>query len=475
MIIVDKHLEIRQKENNPIRIGLIGAGAMGQGLVNQIMRYTQGMIISAVANRTLQKAIDAYDNAGYTSKVCHNLQSLQDCISAGDLAVTQNAELLCEVKGLDILVECTGTINFAAEIVLKAIQNKKHVLLFNAELDASIGPILKVYADKAGVMLSGCEGDQPGAIMNLYRYVKGLGLTPLLYGNIKGLQDFYRNPTTQADFAATWQLTPQLATEAADGTKISFEQACVANAIGVGIAKRGMLGYNYTGHIDDMTSMYDVEELQRLGGIVDYVVGPKPGPGVFVFATTDDPMTKHYLKYMKLGEGPLYSFYTPYHLMYMEISFSIARMVLFNDIVMEPLNKPMVEVITLAKTPLTRGKVLDGIGGYDIYGQCENAVVARKENLLPIGLAEGAILSRDVPIDHAFSFDDVELPEENLAVRLFKEQTKMFFPRLMSNLLLMPLFLIYCLVNYLKTFSKNILHIYQEVDEMILLTALLNH
>jgi predicted homoserine dehydrogenase-like protein len=454
VIIIDKYLEKRQKENKPIRIGLIGAGAMGQGLVNQIMRYTQGMTISAVANRTLEKAITAYENAGYTAKVCHNLQSLQDCISAGDLAVTQNAELLCEVKDLDILVECTGTINFAAEIVLKAIQNKKHVLLFNAELDATIGPILKVYADKAGVMLSGCEGDQPGAILNLYRYVKSLGLIPLVYGNIKGLQDFYRNPSTQAGFAAAWQLTPQLATEAADGTKISFEQASVANAIGAGIAKRGMLGYHHTGHIDDMTSMFDVEELKRLGGIVDYVVGPKPGPGVFVFATTDDPITKHYLKYMKLGEGPLYSFYTPYHLMYMEISFSIARMILFNDTIMEPLGKPIVEVITLAKTPLLKGKKLDGIGGYDVYGQCENASSAREENLLPIGLAQGAVVKQDLPRDHALCFDDVELPQETLALQLFKEQTKMFFP-LVKNFLFALFLFIYSIDESFESFINQ--------------------
>ena len=175
-------------------------------------------------------------------------------------------------------MECTGTIHYAASLILKAIENKRDVLLFNPEVDATIGPILKVYADAAGVMLSGCEGDQPGVIMNLYRFVKGLGLTPLICGNIKGLQDFYRNPTTQAGFAARWGLTPEMVTSFADGTKISMEQACVANATGMGVAKRGMLGYTHDGHIDDMVTMYDIDELKRLGGIVDYVVGPKPTP-----------------------------------------------------------------------------------------------------------------------------------------------------------------------------------------------------
>lgn len=426
MIIIDKYLQERACNNNPIKVGLWGAGEMAKGMVNQIMRYTPGMTVSVIANRTVRKAFEAYEYTGNEATLCSDLTTLQQCIDEGKLAVTQNAELLCEVEGLDILVECTGTIHYATNLILKAIQNKKHVLLFNPEVDATIGPILKAYADKAGVMLSGADGDQPGVIMNLYRFVKNLGLTPLICGNIKGLQDFYRNPTTQASFAARWQLTPEMVTSFADGTKISFEQACVANATGMTVAKRGMLGYHHNGHIDDMVGMYDVEQLKQLGGIVDYVVGPKPGPGVFVFATTDDPKTKHYLEYGKLGEGPLYSFYTPYHLIYFEIPFSIARMVLFNDIIMAPLGGPVVEVITLAKTELKKGKKLDGLGGYDTYGQCENTPIVRAENLLPIGLAEGAILKRDVPRDHPITFDDVEIQEDLLVYQLYREQMETF-------------------------------------------------
>jgi predicted homoserine dehydrogenase-like protein len=430
VIIVDKYLEEREREHRPIRVGLWGAGEMAKGMVNQVMRFTPGMEVAAIANRTLSKAHEAYEYTGHTAEECSDLDSLQTCISRGGFAVTENAELLCEANGLDLLVECTGTIHYAAALIMKAIENGRDVLLFNPEVDATIGPILKAYADEAGVMLSGCEGDQPGVIMNLYRFVKGLGLTPLICGNIKGLQDFYRNPTTQESFAARWGLTPEMVTSFADGTKISMEQACVANATGMGVARRGMLGYNHSGHIDDMVTMYDVDELRKLGGIVDYVVGPKPSPGVFVFATTDDPKTKHYLEYGKLGTGPLYSFYTPYHLIYAEIPSSVARMVLFRDNIMAPIGPPVVEVITLAKTPLEKGKVLDGLGGYDTYGQCENAITARTENLLPIGLAEGARVLRDVPRDYALTFDDVELPADNLVQRLYREQTTRFFPDL---------------------------------------------
>lgn len=433
MIIVDQYLQKRQQEGRPIRVGLWGAGEMAKGMVNQIMRYTPGMEVAVIANRTLQKALEAYEYTGTEARICNDLAALQQSISDGGFAVTEHAELLCEVDGLDLLVECTGTIHYSANLIFKAIQHKKHVLMFNPEVDALIGPILKQYADRAGVMLSGADGDQPGVIMNLYRFVKSLGLTPLICGNIKGLQDFYRTPETQASFAARWNLTPEMVTQFADGTKISIEQACVANATGMGVAKRGMIGLNYQGHIDDMTTMYDVEELKRLGGIVDYVVGPKPGPGVFVFATTDDLKTKHYLNYGKLGEGPLYSFYTPYHLIYFEIPMSIARMVLFNDIIMAPIAGPVVEVVTFAKRPLQAGQKLDGLGGFDTYGQCENASVCREQNLLPVGLAEGCVVKHDLPRDHVLTFDDVIMPEDNLVQRLYREQTAMFFPELQQR------------------------------------------
>jgi predicted homoserine dehydrogenase-like protein len=298
----------------------------------------------------------------------------------------------------------------------------------NAELDGTIGPILKVYADRAGVILSACDGDQPGVEINLYRFVKSIGLTPLLCGNIKGLQDPYRNPTTQEGFAKKWGQQAHMVTSFADGSKISFEQAIVANATGMKVAKRGMLGYDFKGHVDEMTGMYDVDQLKELGGIVDYVVGTKPGPGVFVFGTHDDPKQQHYLNLYKLGEGPLYSFYTPYHLCHFEVPLSVARVVLFRDAVMTPIAGPVVDVITVAKIDLKAGETLDGIGYYMTYGQCENSTVVHAENLLPMGLAEGCRLKRDLSKDQAITYDDVELPPDRLSDKLRAEQNAYFAP-----------------------------------------------
>lgn len=427
MIIVDTALKARAEAGNPVRVGMIGSGFMGRGIANQIINSVPGMELVAVFSRRLDGAKRAYLEAGVEEiQAVNTVADLEDATSQGRAAVTEDASLLCKAENIDALVEVTGTIEFGARITMEAIANRKHIILMNAELDGTIGPILKTYADKSGVVISNCDGDQPGVEMNLYRYVKSIGFTPLLCGNIKGLQDRYRNPTTQKSFAERWKQAPYMVTSFADGTKISFEQAVVANATGMKVAQRGMLGYDFRGHVDDMTHLYDVDQLKSLGGIVDYVVGAQPAAGVFVYATNEDPKHQHYLNYYKRGEGPLYSFYTPYHICHFEVPLSLARAVLFHDPVMAPLGKPMVDVVASAKIDLKAGETLDGIGYYMTYGQCENADVAQAENLLPMGLAEGCTLKRDVPKDAVLTYDDVVLPEGRLADKLRAEQNETF-------------------------------------------------
>ncbi|RCJ29591.1 NAD(P)-dependent oxidoreductase [Nostoc minutum NIES-26] len=429
MIIIDNALQARAAAGNPIKVGMIGAGFMGRGIANQIINSVPGMELVAISNRQIDAANRAYVEAGIEDiQVVATASKLEDAIAKGKYAVTEDAKLLCRAEGIEAIIEVTGAVEFGAHIVMEAIAHRKHVIMMNAELDGTIGPILKVYADKAGVILSACDGDQPGVQMNLYRFVKSIGLIPLLCGNIKGLQDPYRNPTTQEGFAKRWGQKAHMVTSFADGTKISFEQAIVANATGMKVAKRGMLGYDFTDHVDEMTQMYDVEQLKQLGGIVDYVVGAKPGPGVFVFATHDDPKQRHYLNLYKLGEGPLYSFYTPYHLCHFEVPLSVARAVLFGDAVMSPLAGPLVDVVTTAKIDLKAGETLDGIGYYMTYGQCENSDIVQEQKLLPMGLAEGCRLKRDIPRDRVLTYDDVQLPEGRLCDQLRAEQDAYFAP-----------------------------------------------
>jgi predicted homoserine dehydrogenase-like protein len=430
VIIVDTALKKRQAEGRPIRVGMIGAGFMGRGFVNQVTNSVPGMEVVAISNRSLESASRAYREAGIDRvRTVTKLGELEDVVAHIGYAITEDPDLLCDSEGIDAIVEVTGAVEFGARVTLRALERRKHVISMNAELDGTVGPVLATYARNAGVILTACDGDQPGVQMNLYRFVCGIGLTPVLCGNVKGLQDPYRNPTTQKGFAEKWGQRPEMVTSFADGTKISFEQAIVANATGMCVSKRGMNGFEYTGHVDELTGRYDVDELRRLGGIVDYVVGAKPGPGVFVLGTHDDPKQRHYLNLYKLGAGPLYSFYIPYHLCHFEVPISVARAVLFGDAVMTPRGGPRVDVVATAKVDLASGDVIDGLGGYKTYGQCENYGVACKDNLLPMGLAEGCRMLRPVVKDSVLTYADVLLPAGRLSDRLRAEQTNLFSAR----------------------------------------------
>jgi predicted homoserine dehydrogenase-like protein len=423
MIIVDRALERREAEGRPIRVALVGAGFMGRGVANQIINSTTGMRLVAIANRTLERAERAYREAGVTHvRTVEDARAVDRAITEGMAAVTSDYRAVVEAGQVDAVIEATGAVEFGCHVICDAIDQGKHLVTMNAEVDATVGPILHRMAYAAGVVLTGCDGDQPGVQLNLVRFVRGIGLEPLVCGNIKGLQDPYRTPTTQRAFAERWGQDPHMVTSFADGTKISFEQAIVANATGMTVAQRGMRGIEHPGHVDELTATYDVAELESLGGVVDYVVGSRPGPGVFVLASHHDPRQRRYLELYKLGPGPLYSFYTPYHLCHFEVPQTVARAVLFEDAAIAPVGAPTVEVVATAKQDLQAGTVLDGLGGYDTYGQAERAEVTAAEELLPMGLAEGCRLRTDVPRDQVLSYADVELPRGRLVDHLRAQQ-----------------------------------------------------
>jgi len=428
MILIDNALKKREQNNNPIKVAIIGAGEMAKGIINQLTKYSPGIVVVVTYNRTIEKAVKVYKTVGIKKyKIVDTTSDLEKSIKNGITAITQNIDSVCEAKGIDVIVEVTGTIEFAASTIIKAFNNGKNVLSFNVEIDATLGPILKQKAAEAGVKYSVADGDQPGVTLNLYRFVKSMGFEPLLCGNIKGLQDHYRNPTTQKSFAAQWEMTPEMVTSFADGTKISFEQACIANATGMKVAKRGMYGHYSKEHVDDLTHLYDIDELKELGGIVDYIVGAKPGPGVFIYATTNDPIAIKYLNYGKLGKGPLYSFYVPYHLLFFEIANSICRLIDFDDVIITADKGIVVDVVTTAKVSMQKGDIIDGLGGYKTYGVCENHTVSENENLLSMGLAEGCIVTKNIEKDQVLTYNDIELPIGRLCDKLKNEQNKLNF------------------------------------------------
>jgi predicted homoserine dehydrogenase-like protein len=427
MWILDTALKARAEQSRPIQVGIIGAGFMCQGLTNQIVNSTPGMRVVAISNRRPERAVGVFKYAGCEDIVVADTQwKFDDAAERRRPIATEDPMLIARSPHIDVLVDVTGSVEYGAHVVLEAFRHGKDVVLMNAELDATIGPILQTYADQYGVILTGCEGDEPGVQMNLYRWVRGLGFTPRLMGNVKGLQDPYRNPTTQQGFAEKWGQNAAMVTSFADGSKISFEQSIVANATGFKVRSRGMSrGLPYAGDVLKIGEIYDVEELRKMGGAIDYVVGT-PLTKVYCLAEHSDPKQQHYLNLYKMGPGPLYSFFIPYHLVHFEAPNAIARAVLFRDPTTKPLGGPVVEVCAVAKRDLKAGEVLDDYGMYMTYGEAVNSDEMSAGRYLPEGLVQGCRLKRAIAKDAVLAYDDVVLPAGRLADRLRAEQYRKF-------------------------------------------------
>ena len=265
----------------------------------------------------------------------------------------------------------------------------------NAELDATLGPILQVHARAHGVILSACDGDQPGVEINLYRFVKGLGLIPRVMGNIKGLQDPYRTPTTQKAFAEKWGQNPSMVTSFADGSKVSFEQAIVANATGMIVAKRGHA------RVRAPRARRRADEEVRPGHAARArrhrrLRGRRPAGARRVL-----PRGTRRSAAAALSQSVQARRGSALQLLHARITSvtsrcpnTIARVALFGDAAAQPIGGPLVEVCAVAKRDLAAGEVLDDYGHYMTYGEAVNSPEMRRGRYLPEGLVEGCRLTR---------------------------------------------------------------------------------
>jgi predicted homoserine dehydrogenase-like protein len=279
-------------------------------------------------------------------------------------------------------------------------------------------------ADRAGVVITNTDGDEPGVAMTLLRYLRSVGMRPVAAGNLKGLIDRYRTPETQKAFAAQYNQDARKVTSFADGTKLSMEAAILANATGFTVGQRGMYGPKCT-HVREIAQLLPAKEMLA-SGLVDYALGAEPHTGAFVVAWETNPKKQAELAYFKMGSGPFYVFYTPFHLPHVQLASTIARAVLFEDATVAPKGALVCEVCAIAKRDLQPGEVLDGLGGFMTYGVIDGAAVAQRENLLPAGIAEGCRLVRAVAKDEPICYADVELPKGRVVDRLRQEQAERF-------------------------------------------------
>ena len=420
-IVIDTALRKREDENRPIRVGMIGAGASGRAIALQLGTPVPGIRLAGIANRTPAHGERAYREAGIEKWTpANSRQQAEAAIATGVPVLTDDPLVLTGCDNLDLLIEVTGTVETAARVVLEGFDHGKHVVLVNAELDSTLGPILKTRADRSGVVLTHTDGDEPGVALTLLRYLRSLALRPVAAGNLKGLVDYYRNPETQRGFAEARDLDARKVTSFADGTKLSMEATVIANATGFQVGRLGMYG----------PACEDVREVARLlpadrmldTGLVDYALGAAPHTGAFVVVHEDAPAKMKQLAYYKLGDGPFYVFYTPFHLPHVQIASTIARAAIYGDPTVAAAAGPVCEVVAVAKRDLKMGERLDGIGGFCTYGLIDNSDGARGVAALPIGLSEGCVIRRSVAKDTVLSFDDVDQPQSGLAISLWREQ-----------------------------------------------------
>jgi predicted homoserine dehydrogenase-like protein len=419
---VDTALQKLEAAGNPIRVGMVGAGATGRAIALQLGTPAPGMRLVAIANRTLEHAERAFREAGTSaSKRVDTAQEAESQIARGNSVVTADPYVLTACGAIDVLLEATGTIEQAAKVVLDAFKHGKNVVLVNAELDSLIGPILKAKADEAGVVITHTDGDEPGVAMTLLRYLRTSGLKVVAAGNIKGMVDYYRNPDTQRAFAEKNDQDVRKVTSFADSTKLSMEATVLANATGFRVGRRGMYG-PACGYVREVANLLPAQEMIDTG-LVDFALGAAPHTGAFAIIHETSPLKKAQLAYYKLGDGPFYVFYTPFHLPHIQIASTIGRAVVLRDATVAPLDGPVCEVVSVAKRDLKAGERLDGIGGFCTYGLIDNTATARSMNALPIGLSEGCILKHAISRDSVIRFDDVEPVSQGIAGTLWREQS----------------------------------------------------
>jgi predicted homoserine dehydrogenase-like protein len=425
LIIVDTAIQKRLAADNPIRVGLVGAGYMGRGIALQILTAMPGFRLVGIANRHVARAESAYREAGVDEfRSVSSPAELDQAIQVGAYAVTDDPAVLCQAGGVEAIIETTGEVEFGARVALDAITHGKHLVLMNAEVDSTIGPILKVHADRHGVVYTYTDGDEPGVAMNLFRFVDSIGYRPVLMGQIKGFLNHYRNPETQREFAERHKQKPAMVASFADGSKLAIESTIIGNATGFHPGKRGMYGHQCA-HVKDLLGLFSDKDFEQ-GGLVDFVLGAEPHTGAFVMGYNDEPVKQAYMKYFKMGDGPYYMFYTPYHLPHLQLPHSVARAVLFGDPTLTPLGAPVCDTMSVAKRNLKAGETLDGMGGFACYGLIDTYETCSNQGYLPIPLSVGCRLKRDIAKDAPVSYDDVELPAGRTCDRLRAEQEEHF-------------------------------------------------
>jgi len=423
MSFKQKLAKFEEENKRPIRVGLLGAGQMGTGLISQIEKM-QGIRVVAVADVLKDRAYNAYQEASVEKDLIvkndEDPQKAAKDIESGKRIACQKAEMIVAIPNLDIVVESTGIPEVGAKFCYDAILAKKPVVNMNVETDVVIGYQLTKMAEAAGVVYTLIAGDEPGSVKELYDFADTLGFEIVCIGKGKNNPMHPEaNPDTVVEAARAQNMNPKMLAAFEDGTKTMAEMTAMANGTGYQPEVRG--AYGPTVQVEDLPKVFCPQEdggILKTRRAVDYAMG-KIAPGVFVIITTDQPKIIADLKYLRVNNyGKYWALYRPYHMANLEAPISILRAFFYHEETLATHNPPVAETITIAKRDLKAGEKIDYLGGYTVYGTIEKAEVARKEGLVPLGLAVGATILKDIKQGEAIHYSELELNKEQTIYHL---------------------------------------------------------
>jgi len=424
--INERLLELESK-GAPVVIGLIGAGQMGQEILCQV-QLMKGVRIPIVVDVTFERAELAYQMANVdASRIVRadHPDEARQALAAGRPVAATDWKLVTALPEVQAVVDATGSPELGVAIALESIQARKHIVMMNVECDVTVGPVLRRLANEAGVVYTLAAGDEPAAILELYRFATALGFEVVAAGKGKNNPlDITATPDAVAAKAKARHMSARMLCEFVDGSKTAVEMCSVSNCTGLVPDIRGMHGAKAT-----RDTLHQVFCLKSQGGVldkkgvVDFAIGVHPG--VFLVFTTDQPRLKHGLIQRDMGNGPNYLLFRPYHLCSIEVPLTAAQTVIYGESSGHPLPRPVSECIAIAKKDLKAGETLDAIGEYCYRASMDIVEAARRENLLPLGLARGSVLKRNVPAGRAITYEDLEQIPDSLLLQVRQRQDRL--------------------------------------------------
>ena len=394
---------------------------MGRGFANQIHKMP-GLAVSLIVDSNTDRIQQTFKDLGISKFVISDsAKELALAIHENIPAGTTQVAVINELAEIDLVVECTGIPNTGAQVTFDALNNYKDVVVLNVEMEVTVGPILNKIAKEKQLVYGVAHGDEPTECKELVDFALDLNFEVICAGKGKNNPfEPFSTPDTVRERALSKHMNPKMLCSFTDGTKTMTEMVALANSTGLELSKRGMYG-----PATSIKKLAETYALQKDGGIldragvVDYCTGDI-APGVFVIVKSDSPYVVEELEYLMLGKGPYFALYRPYHLASVEAPLSVAKAIIDREGSLYS-EKLIAEVVCMSKVDLKPGDKIDNIGGYTVRGYADIARDSKRDNLVPIGLAAGATVTKAIKAGELLTYDHLEL-EDSFILKLRKQQ-----------------------------------------------------